>query len=64
MRIVYDFPHGLPYEWPDNHKELTRVVEDGDEEALHIEYQDRQFVRPMAPWTVEQVREQVRTCKD
>lgn len=57
MKLVYDFPWSMPVDWPVNHKELTCVVEDGDEETLYIDYQDRHFMRPMTRLEVEQLRD-------
>jgi len=53
MRLVYDFPWSMPVDWPDNYKQLTQVVEDGDEETLYIDYQDKHFSRPMTQLEVE-----------
>lgn len=57
MRLVYDFPWSLPVYWPDNHAELTQLIEDGDKETLYIDYQDRHFSRPITQLEVEQLNE-------
>jgi hypothetical protein len=56
MRLRYHCTWSMPVDWPKNHKDLTELVEDGDEETLHVEYEDRAFRRPMAPWKPEDVR--------
>lgn len=56
MKLVYDFPHSMPVYWPLNHEQLTRLVEDGNEETLYIDYQDRSFRRPILLGEAEQLR--------
>jgi hypothetical protein len=55
---VYGFERSLPQDYPDDWKQRVQVVEDGDEQTLYIDYADRSFVRPMAPWTAQDVREE------
>lgn len=58
MRIVHDFPHShQPDGYPDNYRELTSLVEDGDEETLYVDYEDKTFRRPMEPTNVEELRQ-------
>jgi hypothetical protein len=59
MRLVHHFPHShQPDRWPDNHVELTELVEDGDDTVLHVDYDDKKFMRPIAPFTLDGLREE------
>ena len=58
MRLVHHFPHShQPEGWPDNHQELTELVEDGNEETLYVDYEDKTFRRPMEPTNVDELRQ-------
>jgi hypothetical protein len=57
MRLVHHFPHShQPDSWPDNHQELTELVEDGDDAVLYVDYKDKHFRRPMAPMNPDTLR--------
>jgi len=64
MRIVHDFSHcHQPEGWPDNYRDLTHLVEDGDEETLYVDYQDKTFRRPMDPTAPDDLRQEYQTSK-
>lgn len=63
MRIVHHFEHDLPQNWPDNHQELTELVEDGNEETLYVDYDDKTFRRPIEPMTPDDLRQEYQSSK-
>jgi hypothetical protein len=42
---------------PDNHAELTELVEDGDDTVLYVDYDDKHFRRPMEPQNPDELRQ-------
>lgn len=56
MRLILPFPHAEPKDWPADRDQRTRLVEDGDETTLHVEYENAKFVRPVAPMKIEELR--------
>jgi hypothetical protein len=56
MRLVHPFPHSMPVDWPPDWRRKVYIVEDGDDDVLHVDYENRSFVRPMFPWRAEDLR--------
>jgi hypothetical protein len=63
MRLVHDFPS---YDWPEdlsNWRDITSLVEDGDEETLYVQYEDKLFRRPMSPTNPDDLRQEYQSSK-
>jgi hypothetical protein len=54
----------MPVDWPDNWQEHTYVIEDGNDDELFVDYQDKHFLREMAPWSASEVRARHQTQQD
>ncbi len=64
MKLMMNFPHSLPVNWPAHSEEESYIVEDGNDHRLEVNYQDAHFVRPMAPWKPEEMRAAYQSAAD